>query len=265
MQAIAVQMNIVWEDKSANIERIRTLLDGVSLAPGGLVVLPEMAMVGFTMNLEVADEGESRTGEAFMARYARERGVYLIGGVVGRAADGRGLNQSVTFDPDGREIARYTKIHPFRYAGETDHYAPGTEVVTFKWHETIVAPTVCFDLRFPELYRKAVVHHGATVLVVIANFPAPRWMHWVTLLQARAIENQAYVIGVNRCGSDPNVPYSGRSMIVDPKGIIRADAGDGPGICQFDLDMDALKAYRERFPALEDVRDALLPPRPATS
>lgn len=265
MQITAVQLNITWEDKSANLATIRRLLSATDLKPGGLVVLPEMTSVGFTMDLEVADEGEDAPTERLMAEISRDRGVYVVGGVVRKTEAARGLNQSVVFDPGGACIGRYGKIHPFRYAGETEHFDAGQESVVFDWQGTAVAMTVCFDLRFPELYRVAALKQNALAAVVIANFPAARWMHWVTLLQARAIENQMFVIGVNRCGSDPNVPYPGRSMIIDPKGFIRADAGDREGIIQADLDFDELRTYRKRFPALAEARSFLIAGQTAES
>jgi len=116
-----------------------------------------------------------------------------------------------------------------------------------------VAPFICYDLRFPELFRMA-VRQGAQLYVVIANWPASRVHHWVTLLQARAIENQAYVVGVNRCGSDPKVAYAGRSLVVSPRGVILADAGGGERVLSAELDLAALQAYRAEFPVLQDMR-----------
>jgi predicted amidohydrolase len=116
-----------------------------------------------------------------------------------------------------------------------------------------VQPTICYDLRFPELYRATGVR-GAELICVIANWPAARESHWLTLLKARAIENQAYVAGVNRCGRDPNVEYSGRSQIIDPRGEVVADAGSAETIIAAELDREALRAYRAKFPALNDAR-----------
>jgi omega-amidase len=120
-----------------------------------------------------------------------------------------------------------------------------------------VAPFICYDLRFPEAFRVA-TRRGAQVLAVIANWPAAREGHWMTLLRARAIENQTFVIGVNRCGTDPNHTYSGRSQIIDPRGEILADAGSTEGLIHGRLDLQLLTAYRNEFPALRDMRDDLL-------
>jgi predicted amidohydrolase len=129
---------------------------------------------------------------------------------------------------------------------------PGEKPVVLSCGEVRVAPAVCYDLRFPELFRAV----RADVWCVLANWPTPRVEHWLTLLKARAIENQAYVIGVNRCGRDPGNEYPGRSQIISPRGEVLADAGDGEGIIQAALDMPALEAYRREFPVLRDARQA---------
>ena len=125
--------------------------------------------------------------------------------------------------------------------------------MTFPWGGFTIAPFVCYDLRFPEVFRVAALW-GATVLVVIGNWPAPREGHWLALLTARAIENQAYVVGANRCGPDPHAAYTGRSRIVDPRGRVLAEAGRwAPGTIGADLDLEAVEAYRREFPVLADV------------
>ncbi|MDH7570814.1 MAG: carbon-nitrogen family hydrolase [Armatimonadota bacterium] len=253
MKVYACQLDIAWEDKRANHRRTWELLEAAAPEPGSLVVLPEMFATGFSMN--VAGIAESAEGEThrFLAQTAQTLGVYLLAGVVRPAPEGRGGNEAVLFDPAGREAARYRKIHPFTYGGETDHYAPGLDLVTFSWEGMTVAPFICYDLRFPEVFRAA-ARAGAQLFTVIANWPAAREAHWSTLLRARAIENQAYVVGVNRCGRDPGLVYSGHSMVVDPRGEVLADAGTGEQVIVSDLDVDALHRYRRAFPALADAR-----------
>jgi predicted amidohydrolase len=150
-------------------------------------------------------------------------------------------------------LARYQKIHPFTFGGESKHYEPGREIVTFDWGGFTVCPLVCYDLRFPEVFRLA-VRRGVNLFAVIANWPASREDHWLTLLRARAIENLAYVVGVNRCGQDNVLSYSGRSLVIDPRGRILADAGNGPGVIHATVDVDMLRRYRAGFGALEDMR-----------
>jgi predicted amidohydrolase len=222
-------------------------------ASASLVLLPELFSTGFSMNVPAIREGDAKQSEKFLATMAKEFGVYLLGGVVGTGTRGRGLNQCVIFSPEGKEVARYTKIHPFTLGGETENYEAGTEPVLFKWAGFTVSPFICYDLRFPEHFRAA-TKRGAQLITVIANWPVARIQHWVTLLQARAIENQACVIGVNRCGSDPTLTYNGRSLIVSPKGDILADAGNGESVVSADLNLDELIAYRMDLPFLADMR-----------
>lgn len=258
MQLIAMQTDIRWEDKTANHTRARELLATATPQAGALVVLPEMCMTGFSMKVAKIDEGDARPSEHFLAGLAREFGIYVCGGVVTRAADGRGLNQSVTWAPDGSEVARYSKCHPFSHAREDQHYAKGDGPLLYDWAGLAVAPTICYDLRFPELYRIA-AGRGAQLYTVIANWPQRREAHWRALLVARAIENQAWVIGVNRCGDDPWLHYGGASLIVDPRGEILADAGAHEGLLSVDVHLDMLLDYRASFPALADMRSEFVP------
>ncbi|HMV38945.1 nitrilase-related carbon-nitrogen hydrolase [Plasticicumulans sp.] len=258
MQLIAVQTDIRWEDKPANHEHVRELLAAAAPPPGALAVLPEMCMTGFSMKVAKIDEGEARPGEQFLSALAQEFGIFICAGLVTRADDGRGLNQSVTWAPDGSELARYSKCHPFSFAHEDRHYAKGDGPVLYEWAGLRVAPTICYDLRFPELYRIA-AGRGAQLYTVIANWPQRREAHWRALLVARAIENQAWVIGVNRCGDDPWLHYGGASLIIDPRGEIIADAGSGPGTIRAEVHLDALLDYRASFPALADMRGEFVP------
>ncbi|SRR6266550_4352517 len=255
MKIFGCQLDIAWENKTANHARAQKMIAAAHPPGGSLVVLPEMFATGFSMNVPaITEPGELESSTtAFLAKTAREFGIYLMGGLVTTGGKGRGLNQAVIFSPDGAEIARYSKCQPFTLGGESQQYQAGREIVTFRWQSCLVAPFICYDLRFPELFRAA-IRHEAEVLVVIASWPVKRIGHWVTLLQARAIENQAYVVGVNRTGTDPSFTYTGRSLIVSPHGEVLADAGTGEGVISAEIDLHALNAWRAEFPALQDMR-----------
>jgi omega-amidase len=252
MKAFCIQHDIVWENKAATHERVRNLLRGADFPRGSLLVLAEMFSTGFSMNVPAIAEGEARESERFLAELAEERSCYVLGGVV-TERDGKGRNESVTFDPSGREVVRYCKMHPFTLGGELDNYERGPGTITFQWHDCTVAPFICYDLRFPEALR-ASVKQGAQLYTVIASWPVARIDHWVALLKARAIENQAYVVGVNRMGIDPKFTYTGRSMILAPSGEVLADAGGDEGIVGAEIDMEFLRTYREQLPFLKDMR-----------
>jgi omega-amidase len=253
MKVFCCQHNITWENKTANHARVRALLKTASIPRGSLVLLPEMFSTGFSMNVADICEGTSGETEKFLASLAQELGATVMGGSVAVGPDGRGRNQALTFSPDGRELARYSKMQPFSLGGELQHYTPGEGIVAFSWGGFSVAPFICYDLRFPEIFRAA-ASKGAHLITVIANWPVTRIQHWITLLQARAIENQAYVAGVNRCGTDPRYAYNGRSIIVSPHGDILADAGNGESVIEADLDLAAVLKWRSDFPALVDMR-----------
>ncbi len=253
MRVIGLQLDSVWENKAANHAKVRSLLERIKPEPQALVVLPEMFATGFSMNVRGIDDTESRETQDFLAGIAAEYKIYLAGGVVTTNAEGRGLNQCVVHAPDGSELARYSKMQPFTLGGESDHYVAGDRPVIFSCEEFNIAPFICYDLRFPEIFRAAVVR-GANLFLVIASWPVMREDHWLTLLKARAIENQSYVVGVNRCGDDPKLHHSGRSAAFDPGGKLLADAGNEEGWIDLSLALRDVIEYRKQLPFLNDVR-----------
>jgi len=253
MKVYCCQTDIVWEEKKRNFASARQLIESARPEPRSLVLLPEMFATGFSMNVPGIAEGVKSETADFLAATARDFSIYLIGGVVTTAADNRGRNQAAVFNPQGKEIARYSKMQPFSLGGEAKAYGAGEDVVIFDWEGLKVAPFVCYDLRFPEVFRRA-VRKGAEMFTVIANWPVARIGHWVTLLQARAIENLAVVAGTNRCGTDPKLQYNGRTVIVNEHGAILADAGDGAKVISADVDPKAIRQWRMDFPALSDMR-----------
>ena len=254
MNVIALQLDIVWENKTANFDHVRRLLKGAAPGRDSLVVLPEMFATGFTMNTDAMAEPYGGETEQFLAGIAREFGVCLVAGAPMRGRDGRARNKALVFSPSGELLAFYAKMRPFTPGGESKHYAAGERPAVFDWQGWKIAPFVCYDLRFPEIFREATAAHQPHLFTVIANWPVKRIHHWVRLLQARAIENQAYVVGVNRVGRDPQHVYSGRSVIVDYHGEILVDAGDGEGCISSPLDLNALVKYRADVPFLADMR-----------
>ena len=252
MKIYCCQHDIAWENPPANFAKARALLAAAQPERGALVLLPELFATGFTMNTGLGEPPGGAT-EQFLSGLARELGVFVLGGVLGAGAQGRGRNLGVVFSPEGREVARYLKMQPFTLGGETAAYEAGVAPVMFPWGGFRVSPFICYDLRFPEHFRAA-TRQGAQLLTVISSWPVARIGHWVTLLQARAIENQAYVAGVNRCGTDPRLTYNGRSLIVSPKGEVLADAGDGEKVISAEVDLDLLQAYRKELPFLADMR-----------
>ncbi|MEM9282330.1 MAG: nitrilase-related carbon-nitrogen hydrolase [Verrucomicrobiota bacterium] len=249
MKVIGCQWDLAWEDPAANFLTASHLVEGDS---ADLIILPEMFSTGYSMDVAKVIEPEDFRTEAFLGELAARRGAAVLGGLVRADDEGIAGNELVAFGDDQKELCRYRKNRPFPYTGESEVYARGKEVEVFDWRGWKVAPLICYDLRFPELFRR-VTAKGAELIVVIASWPSVRVDHWVTLLRARAIENLAYVVGVNRCGSDPQFDYPGRSLVVDPWGEVVADAGRAEGSVRAELDLNALRAWRNEFPALEDL------------
>jgi omega-amidase len=253
MKVYGVQFDMAWEDPATNYARVRTLIDKAAPPPGSLLVLPEMFATGFSMQVDKIAEPIDGPTYQFVASLAVERGCHVMAGVVTQQAGGRGANEAVIIEPSGREMARYRKQHPFTPGGESKHYLAGNELVVVPLGPFMTAPTICYDLRFPELYRK-LVQHGAQLMLVIASWPMARVSHWRSLLVARAIENQCYVVGVNRIGSDPKLQHNGQSLIVDYTGRILADAQDSEQVITADIELDPLVTYRRDLPFLQDIR-----------
>lgn len=243
LNVLALQWDLAWEDRDANFATVLRLLAAANPAPGTLVALPELFATGFSMAPEASEPEEGPT-ERFLRRTAQRFGIGLIGGL---AAGGQ--NRALAFGPDGACLARYAKQRPFVPGGET--YLPGETPVAFAWAGATVAPLICYDLRFPELFRAAAARWRPEVFIVIASWPVARTHHWLRLLAARAIENQAYVVGVNRAGTDPFFSYPGRSVVIDPHGEILADAGAEEGTASAAIDLSGLADYRRRLPFLE--------------
>jgi predicted amidohydrolase len=236
------------------------LLARVTTQPGDLVVLPEMFDTGFSFRLEVTADREGRTLE-FLRGLATTRRVTVHGARTVERPDGRGLNRVTAIGPDGAVLCEYDKVHPFSLGcpSEAETFAPGAGVVTYPWRDadgttlTTVCPAICYDLRFPELFRLGMLK-GAEVFAIGSNWPSNREIHRRTLSIARAIENQAFVLSVNRCGRDPGLEYPGGTLAVSPRGEVLGQMEGGEGVLSVEIDLDDLRRWRGVFKAWRDVR-----------
>lgn len=252
MELIGLQHEITWHAPEANIDALERSLHAAGPRPGALVVLPETCLSGFSSDVPQATR-QAREMEDRLAGLARKFGCAIMAGLAVKAGD-CGANESVTWGPDGRELVRYRKLQPFTPAGEHVNYPAGDRVVVFEYGGFKIAPFICYDLRFPEIFRAA-VQQGAELFAVVANWPNKRQHHWTTLLKARAIENQAAVIGVNRAGTDPEFTYAGGSLILGPQAEVLAEAGEAPGFIRAEITPDQVREWRAAFPALRDRRN----------
>ncbi|MBZ9568536.1 amidohydrolase [Modicisalibacter tunisiensis] len=256
LRTTLVQADLRWEDPETNCRRLDEQLGSLDATTSDLIVLPEMFATGFTMNSrEMAEPMASSRSVAWMREQARRRGCVVTGSVA-VTEEGEYYNRLIWATPDG-EVVHYDKRHLFRMAGEHERYGMGQQrsIVELKGFRILL--TVCYDLRFPVWLRQQPAqdeHFEYDALLCVANWPAPRRGPWRTLLQARAIENLCYVIGVNRVGEDAKgLAYAGDSMLVDFKGDPLIDeARDQPFIRTGTLDREALSRFRDKFPAWMD-------------
>lgn len=250
MRVYCCQLDPAWEDKASNFESLSSLLAGAQIAADSLIILPEMFATGFSMDFsKLAEDPRQSPTLNYLSDIARKYHSSILAGMV-LNRDGILSNDAVLIDTAGAVVGDYSKIHPFTPSGEKAAGCAGSWVRTMPLGEWTLAPFVCYDLRFPEIFRMATPE--AELLVVLANWPSPRVEHWVALLKARAIENQAYVIGVNRVGSDPHLDFPGHSLVIDPKGQIIAEAGAQVEVLAADLELNEVRQWRADFPASDD-------------
>jgi predicted amidohydrolase len=252
VRVAAVQHDIVWEDPKANFERLAPQVALAADSGARLVVLTEMYSTGFSMRTDEIAEPVDGPSTQFLVEQARVNDVWLCASVP-ELADGadRPFNQLVLAAPDGT-LHRYAKVHPFSYGHEHEHFASGDGYVTVDVEGLRVTPLVCYDLRFSYAFWDAAPQTDC--YVVVANWPASRRVHWQVLLRARAIENQAYVVGANRVGHGGKLDYAGDSCIVDPLGDVLVDAGGVETVVVAEVDPATVSATRAKFPFLADRR-----------
>ncbi|MFN9991895.1 MAG: carbon-nitrogen family hydrolase [Phycisphaerales bacterium] len=252
MKVHLFQTNPVWEDRPGNLDRARRLVEATNPAQGDLVIFPEMFDTGFSMDARKNADRDGRTS-SFLMETAARFGCCVLGGRTVPGGDGKGKNVATAFGPDANLLCEYAKVHPFTLGGEHEGFEPGDRVEVFEWGGMKIAPIICYDLRFPELFRKALLM-GAEAFAVIACWPKTRAAHWRALLIARAIENQAWVFGCNRSGNDPKLEFMGGSMAVAPTGEVVAESFEIDACVSADVDADDVRRWRRKFPAWKDHR-----------
>jgi predicted amidohydrolase len=250
MRVAALQTDIVWEDPAANFAAVAPQIARAAAAGARLVVLPEMFACGFSMNAARIAEADDGATASFLCDQARAHGVWVAGSFPRRGAP-RPTNTLLLAGPGG-ERHRYAKIHPFTFAGEHEHYAPGSEFVSVTVEGVRVTLFVCYDLRFADEFWNTA--SATDLYLVVANWPEKRREHWRTLLRARAIENQAYVLGVNRIGEGSGLRYAGDSAIIDPWGAVLSEASKDPTTLLAEVDAARVADARAKFPVLGDRR-----------
>ncbi|MBP3961089.1 carbon-nitrogen family hydrolase [Paenibacillus lignilyticus] len=254
-----VQMHVDAGYPEANFARLEERLREAVQGPvkPDLIMFPEMWNTGYALEQieQIADQDGERT-KALLSAFARGHQVQIIGGSIAEKRDGGVYNTIYAFNENGEVVSDYSKIHLFRLMDEEKHLLAGEKLGTLEVAGSDAGMMICYDIRFPELARKLALG-GAKVLFVPAQWPNPRLHHWRTLLTARAIENQMYVIACNRCGTSGTSTFFGHSLIIDPWGEIVAEAGEEEVIMRAEIDLDLVDAVRAKIPVFEDRRPSL--------
>ena len=249
LELLAIQFSVIWEDPEANHNLVASMLEKES-GPADIIVLPEMFSTGFNMEPDALAEPMNGLTHTWMLALAQRRSALVMGSVI-ITENGNFYNRMLCCFPDG-STQTYDKRHPFSFANEDKNYTPGTKFVTFAWRGWRICPMICYDLRFPVWARQR-PEQRYDLLVYVANWPKARVSHWSLLLAARAVENQAYVAGVNRLGTDgAGLVYTGHTAIHHPLGNVLDQEGDQARVLRATLDKKSLEEYRQKFPAWAD-------------
>jgi len=254
MKIALIQMDIVWESKRANYAKAEKFFIKAARESCDIIVFPEMFNTGFSINIPVVAEDEEGETSKLLSSLAEKYDLNVIAGFAARSpGQKKAKNLAVAFDRSGSIIAKYSKMHPFSFAKENKFFSAGNTRVIFHIEGIPASVFICYDLRFPEIFRD--IARGVQAVFVLANWPSTRKDHWETLLKARAIENQCFVVGVNRTGKDGNgISYPGASHIFDPMGTDICSGGTREQVIVCEIDFKEIIKVRAQFPFLEDMR-----------
>lgn len=248
------QMNITFGNPSENKKRVQQWVKKAMEAGCDTVVFPELWTTGYDLTRigEIADE-EAQDISDFLSELAARHSIHIVGGSIAKKTKEGISNTLLVFDNKGNMIKQYDKLHLFKLMDEHHYLLPGKEDGSFTLMDTEMAGMICYDIRFPEWFRKHAIG-GAKVVFVVAQWPAERITHWKTLLLARAIENQCFVIACNRAGSDPNNEFGGNSLIISPWGEIIAEGTREEELIVSDIDLNEVEEVRKKIPIFQDRR-----------
>jgi predicted amidohydrolase len=245
-----IQMDVFTGYVEDNLKRAARLVEQAAKFNPNFVAFPEMFATGFAFNeLVMFAEKYRETFEVFFKKCAAQTSAYIVGGSVPEIDSGKLYNTCFIYSPAGEKIARYRKVHPFPLTGEDQFFEHGKELLVLPTPYGTIAVAICYDLRFPELIRAKTLK-GAEILFVPSQFPKPRDDHWEIVLRARAIENQIFVVGVNRIGGK-RLKHFGKSLVIDPAGKIVSKLGGREGVLKAEIDTAEINRIRDLMPHLK--------------
>jgi predicted amidohydrolase len=253
MKIALAQMKVEFENKEKNKEKCWSFIKEAKDKACDLIIFPEMTLTGFSMNTKEIAEDNNETIDWFKNK-ALNYELYIGFGHVVRMKE-RCENRFTIVSPDNKEVLSYAKIHPFSYSFEDKYYEGGNSILYTQIRDFMVSPFICYDLRFPEIFQ--IASKECHLITVVANWPKSRRDNWITLLKARAIENQCYIAGVNVIGCINGYEYSGDSLIIDPIGKIIAMAENIEELLIAEIDINEVLHFRNHFPIKRDRREEL--------
>lgn len=251
------QMDVAWGNPRENLARVEDWTASAAQQGADVILFPELWSTGY----DLAHAADYATGLdqgvfAAVASLARTHRIAIVGSCLADLGSGKIGNTAVYLDASGRMCGAYSKTHLFRLMGEEQYLAPGDRLTLVDNGWGLAGLAICYDLRFPELFRTYALA-GATVVLLHAQWPHPRCEHWQTLLRARAIENQMFIIACNRVGRDPGNQFCGRSCVIDPAGVTLVEGDEQPRLLFADLDLSLVPQTRARIPVFDDRRPDL--------
>lgn len=256
------QMDILWENIEENKNKAETFFQEAKKQKTDIVVFPEMTLTGFSMNV-VKTAADWRIQADFFREMSKKYDMTAVFGYPARISkeeikahpEWKEYQNHLSIMDRGKELLNYTKIHPFTYGLEARYFQGGERIDTAEWKDTVLGAFICYDLRFPEIFQ--VSSRKSEVIFVIANWPAERADQWNCLLQARAIENQSYVVGVNRTGDGGKIHYNGHSAVYGPTGAAMTKICEEEKLIVAEIHPETVRKYREEFPMKKDRREDL--------
>ncbi|MBQ3665342.1 MAG: carbon-nitrogen family hydrolase [Lachnospiraceae bacterium] len=253
MKIAVCQLEIIYEEKEKNLIQSQKYVQEAAQNHADIIFFPEMSFTGFSMNTKLTGETDENPESLLKVKqYAIENQIGIGFGWVKNKINSE--NHYTIVDQCGNILCDYIKIHPFSYSGEDRYFLPGNEIKICSFEGMKFGISICYDLRFPELYSK--MSEKADMIIVPANWPEKRKVHWQTILRARAIENQVYMVGINCVGIQNGLKYSGNSSVINPNGDILFEINDTHGMRIAEIPND-ISGYRDEFPVKKDRRNNL--------
>jgi len=247
------QVDMAWEDSISNMTKFEKLIRKAAENGVELVLFPEMALTGFTMDIHKLSLSESDI-VSWIRRLSLDNNISIGFGYAVKV-DEKGKNKYIIVSNEGNTLASYTKIHPFSHGGEDKKYYSGNDISSCLINEFKITPFICYDLRFPEIFQ--IASKESHIITVAASWPKEREEHWLTLLKARAIENQCYIIGINRVGVGGSLEYNGGSIFVNPNGEILNELGSEEMLIIREININDIAKVRHKLDTKKDRREEL--------